>query len=460
MQSDKQELNQYIHALCEQVTDEYRIAPRYYEGDAVKRGLRNADGTGVMAGVTRIGSVQGYYLRDYEKVPMPGELYYRGINVNEIVEAHARTGTFGYEEVAYLLLFGTLPTAQQLRQFNAVLSDARKLPDGFFEDMILKAPSRNIMNKLERSVLVLYSYDEAPDDTSVENVMRQSIELIGAFPTIVADAYAVKRHYFDNKSLYIHNPRRSLSLSENFIRMIRKDKVYNEEEARLLDLMLILHAEHGGGNNSTFACRTLSSSGTDTYSAVAAAVGALKGPLHGGANAKVMEMLGYIDENVGSLEDGEIKDFLVKLLRGEAGDGSGKLYGLGHAVYTMSDPRAEAIKTYARGMAERKGYGRKFALLEAVERLGIPMLMEEKRQELPMCANVDLYSGLVYEMLSIPPELFTPLFAIARVAGWCAHRLEELITGGRIIRPAYRSSMRYTHYVPMDEREAEERGRS
>ena len=452
MQKDKTELNQYIETLCRSVTGEYEIPARYYEGDAVKRGLRNADGTGVMAGVTRIGSVQGYYLRDFEKVAMPGELYYRGINVNEIVASHAQSGTFGYEEVAYLLLFGTLPTAEQLGQFNHVLADARRLPDGFFEDMILKAPSQNIMNKLERSTLVLYSYDERPDDTSLENVMRQSIELIGCFPTIVADAYAVKRHYFDNKSLYIHNPKEGLSLSENFIRMIRKDKVYTEEEARLLDLMLILHAEHGGGNNSAFACRTLSSSGTDTYSAVAAAVGALKGPLHGGANAKVMEMLSDIDAHVGAVTESNVRDYLAKIMRGEAGDGSGKLYGLGHAVYTLSDPRAEAIKRYARGMAEEKGYGRQFALLEAVERQGIPMIMEQKGHSLPMCANVDLYSGLVYQMLDIPPDLYTPLFAIARIAGWCAHRMEELLTGGRIIRPAYRSSMRYSHYVPIEMR--------
>ena len=452
MRKDKTELNQYIESLCATVLEDYRIPERFYAGGNIKRGLRNADGTGVLAGVTRIGSVQGYYMRDGEKVPMPGELYYRGININEIVERHSTSGTFGYEETAYLLLFGSLPTREQLQQFNNVLAGARSLPDGFFEDMILKAPSRNIMNKLERSVLVLYSYDDQPDDTSLENVMRQSIELIGCFPTIVADAYAVKRHYFGHHSLYIHNPKESLSLSENFIRMIRSDKVFTEEEARLLDLMLILHAEHGGGNNSAFSCRTLTSTGTDTYSAVAAAVGALKGPLHGGANAKVVEMLNDIEAHVPELSDAAVKDYLAKLLRGEAGDGSGMLYGLGHAVYTLSDPRAEAIKKYARSMAEEKGFGRQFALLEAVERLGIPMLMEEKHQTLPMCANVDLYSGLVYQMLGIPPDLFTPLFAVARIAGWCAHRLEELCTGGRIIRPAYRSYMNYMHYTPIDER--------
>lgn len=452
MNTDKLELNQYVETLCTQVQDAYSIDPRYYEGDAVKRGLRNADGTGVVAGVTQIGSVQGYYMRDLEKVPIPGELYYRGISATELADNHSQSGTFGYEEVAYLLLFGKLPTAEQLHRFNKILTGARALPDNFFEDMILKAPSRNIMNKLERSVLVLYSYDERPDDTSLENVMRQSIELIGCFPSIVADAYAVKRHAFDHKSLYIHNPDEKLSVAENFLRMLRPDKSYTDEEAKLLDLMLMLHAEHGGGNNSTFACRTLTSSGTDTYSAIAAAVGSLKGPLHGGANAKVMEMLGYINENVRDVTDDNVRDYLVRLLRGEAGDKSGKIYGMGHAVYTISDPRAAAIRKYARNLAEAKGYGRELSLLEAVERVGAPLLMEHFHRTLPMCANVDLYSGLVYQMLDIPQDLYTPLFAIARISGWCAHRLEELLTGGRIVRPAYRASMHYQNYIPMEDR--------
>ena len=452
MDLKKEELNKYVSSLCTEIGGEYRIDPHYYKGDAVKRGLRNADGTGVMAGVTRIGSVQGYYLRDFDKVPIPGELYYRGINVNEIVEMHESLGTFGYEEVAYLLLFGKLPTWEQFERFNRILTGARKLPSGFFEDMILKAPSKSIMNKLERSVLVLYSYDDNPDDISVENIVRQSIELIGCFSTIVADAYAVKRHAFEGHSLYIHNPKESLSLAENFLRMIRQDKSYQEDEARLLDLMLILHAEHGGGNNSAFTCRTLSSTGTDTYSAIAAAVGSLKGPLHGGANAKAVEMLGYIDEAVPHPTDGAMRDYLTKLLNGESGDRSGKIYGLGHAIYTISDPRAVAIKKYAKNMAEQKGYARQFELLESVERIGVELVMERTGRDLPMCANVDLYSGLVYRMLGIPVDLFTPLFAIARVAGWCAHRLEEVLTGGKIIRPAYRSSMNYSNYVPMAER--------
>ena len=453
MVSEKTELNRYVEALCAEVRSEYTIDPRYYEGSAVKQGLRNADGTGVIAGVTRIGSVQGYLMRDMEKIPIPGELFYRGISVSEIVDSHAATGTFGYEEVAYLLLFGKLPTAEQLESFNRILAASRRLPDGFFEDMILKAPSKNIMNKLERSVLAMYSYDDCPDDTSLENVMRQSIELIGCFPTIVADAYAVKRHVYDHHSLYVHNPKDHLSLAENFLRMCRWDKSYTPEEARLLDLMLILHAEHGGGNNSAFACRSLTSSGTDTYSAIAAAVGALTGPLHGGANAKVQEMMNYIRENVSDpTDDGQLRDYLAKILRREAGDLSGKIYGLGHAVYTMSDPRAEAIRKYAREMADERGFSGEFDLTEAVVRVGIPLVCEKTRRRIPMCANVDLYSGLVYRMLGIPEDLFTPLFAIARIAGWCAHRLEELLTCKKIIRPAYRSSMEYTVFVPIEQR--------
>lgn len=453
MNGENSTLNTKINSLCGEIYPEYVIHPSNFVGDAVKRGLRNADGTGVLAGVTRVGSVQGYYMLDGKRVPMPGEVFYRGISVMEIIENHKRNDTFGFEEVAYLLLFGKLPNAEQFETFNSILTGARKLPDRFFEDMILKAPSRDIMNKLERSILALYSYDDKPDDTSVENVIRQSIELIARFPSIVANAYAVKRHVFDDDSLYIHHPRENLSVSENFLRMIRRDKVYTDEEAKLLDLMLILHAEHGGGNNSAFACRTVTSSGTDTYSAIAAAVGSLKGPLHGGANARVQQMMTYITQNVKDpYDDEELKSYLTKLLAGVAGDGSGKIYGLGHAVYTMSDPRAMAIKKYARTMAEEKGFVKELDLIESVERLGIPLVSERTGRIIPMSANVDLYSGLVYAMLDIPPDLFTPLFSIARIAGWCAHRIEELINGKRIIRPAYRSAMDLTAYTPMNER--------
>ena len=449
---DRDELNRYAASLSEKIHDSYTIDPKYYRGDAVKRGLRNADGSGVMAGVTRIGCVKGYYLNDSLKEPVKGELRYRGIEINEIIANYAAPGTSGYEEVAYLLLFGKLPTKDEFEKFNKILTAARRLPKGFFEDMILKAPSKNVMNKLERSVLAMYSYDHDPDNTAVENVVRQSIQLIGSLPTVVAHAYAVKRHIFGGGSLYIHNPDSSLSVAQNFLRMLRKDKSYTEEEAKILDLMLILHAEHGGGNNSTFVCRAVTSSGTDTYSAIAAAIGSLKGPLHGGANAKVKEMMDAISALAPSGSDEEVKNALLAILDGKAGDGKGKIYGLGHAIYTISDPRAEAIKRYARHLVQGNGLERDFALAEAVERIGIELIMEKTGRDLPMCANVDLYSGIVYRALGIPEDLFTPLFAIARIAGWCAHRLEELISGGRIIRPAYRSSMKEAHYIPMSER--------
>jgi citrate synthase len=319
--------------------------------------------------------------------------------------------------------------------------------------MIIKAPSANIMNKLARSVLALYSYDPRPDDISLENVVRQSIELIGRFPIIVADAYSVKRRFFDGESLYLHVPQEDLSVSENFLHMLRHDKSYTAEEARLLDLMLILHAEHGGGNNSTFTCRCLSSTGTDTFSAIAAAVGSLKGPKHGGANQKVMEMFYNIRGNVRDLsDDGEIADYLKKIIDGEANDRTGLIYGMGHAVYTVSDPRAVLLKKYARSLAEKKGCLEDFQLMEAVERLTPEIFASKKGNGKRICANVDMYSGLVYKMLGIPEDLYTPLFAIARIAGWCAHRIEEIVSGGRIMRPAYRTISFNEPYIPIQDR--------
>ena len=443
----------YVESLCTDLIENYRIAPEHFNNFNVKRGLRNPDGSGVLAGITRVGSVQGYVMQDGEPLPIPGKLYYRGIDVEEIVESHAQDGSFGFEEVAYLLLLGKLPNYTQLKRFNAVLSAARKLPPGFTEDMIIKAPSANIMNKLARCVLALYSYDPRPDDTSLENVVRQSIELIGRFPTIVADAYAVKRRYFDGESLYLHIPQEDLSVSENFLHMLRHDNSYTPEEARLLDLMMILHAEHGGGNNSAFACRVLSSTGTDTFSAIAAAVGSLKGPKHGGANAKVMEMFYNIRGNVRDLNDEEeLAAYLRKIINREANDRTGLIYGMGHAVYTISDPRAILLKKYAHSLAEQKGCLDDFLLMETVERLAPKVFEENKRNGKKICANVDMYSGLVYKMLGIPEELYTPLFAIARIAGWCAHRIEEIVSGGRFMRPAYRSISINVPYVPIDQR--------
>ena len=444
-------LEQYTGSLSQRVEREYYISEKYYRED-VKRGLRNSDGTGVPVGVTRVGSVLGYMIEDGVRVPVPGQLYYRGIELNEIVEAHRKAGTFGFEEVAFLLLMGFLPSQWELDRFNEIMNRARKLPPGFTEDMIMKNPSRNIMNKLARSVLSLYSYDDNPDDSSLDNILLQSVRLVGAFPSIVANAYSVKRHYFGGGSLHIHFPVEGLSTAENFLRMIRPNTKYTEEEAHLLDMMLMVHAEHGGGNNSTFVCRALSSSGTDTYSAIAGAVGSLKGPLHGGANAKVMEQFRTVKANVNPKDDASIKDFLYKILNKEAGDKSGKIYGLGHAVYTISDPRAVLLKKYARHMAEIKGYDEDFQLLEKIEELGIPMIQNKTGSDMPMCANVDMYSGLVYTMLGIPEDVFTPLFASARIAGWCANRIEEVLTCHRIMRPAYRAMVKRVHYEPMSAR--------
>lgn len=452
MADEKRILDEHMPALCARAAERYAIPSSYFT-NAVHRGLRNEDGTGVLVGATRIGSVRGYYMEDGERVPMDGQLLYRGIQVDHIVTNHWEAGTFGYEEVAYLLLLGKLPNAEELGLFTEMMSQSRPLPNGFFDDMILKNPSPNVMNGLARGILALYTYDENPDDRSVENLMRQSVNLISRMPVIVAQTYAVKRHVYDDKSLYIHRPKDGLSLSENFLRMVRKDKSYTDHEAKLLDLMLILHAEHGGGNNSAFVCRTLSSSGTDTYSAIAGAVGSLKGPLHGGANAKVVEMFQYLDTAIADHgSESEILDCLSRMLDGDGNDGSGKIYGLGHPVYTLSDPRAVMIKKYARAMAEEKGRLDEFTFMETVERIGIELLMERKKNDFPLCANVDFYSGLVYSMLGIPEELYTPLFAIARIAGWCAHRMEEVLTGGRIMRPAYRAVMKKAPYVPIGQR--------
>lgn len=365
-------LKQYTNPLSRSIQEQYAISPDHYRGD-IKLGLRNNDGTGVLVGVSKVGSVQGYLMQDGQRVPAPGKLYYRGIELTDIVEAHRKAGTFGFEEVAYLLLMGYLPSKSELAYFDKIMNQARKLPEGFTEGMIMRHPSHNIMNELARSVLSLYSYDPDPDNTSIDNMLLQSVKLVGYFPSIVANAYAVQRHYFHGDSLHIHFPVPELSTAENFLRMMRPDKSYTDEEAHLLDMMLMVHAEHGGGNNSTFVCRAMSSSGTDTYSAIAGAVGSLKGPLHGGANAKVMEMFRYIKENVDPHDDGSIKDYLSKLLDGQAGDRSGKIYGLGHAVYTMSDPRAVLLKKYAQRMAELKGYADDFALLQKVEELGLPI---------------------------------------------------------------------------------------
>lgn len=442
-------LKAYTGPLSRTLREEYTIGEEYYRGD-VKRGLRNSDGTGVLVGVSKVGSVQGYLIQDGQRIPAPGRLYYRGIDLYDIVGAHREAGTFGYEEVAYLLLMGYLPSRPELDHFKDIMNQARKLPKGFTEGMIMHHPSQNIMNELARGVLSLYSYDPDPDNTSIENLLLQSVRLVGSFPSIVANAYAVKRHYFQGESLHIHYPEPELSTAENFLRMIRPDKHFTHEEARLLDLCLVCHAEHGGGNNSTFTCRSVSSTGTDTYSAIAAAVGSLKGPKHGGANRQVLAQFSLIKQTVRDWKDDDaVADCVGRILRRELGDGSGLIYGMGHAVYTLSDPRTVILRQSARTLAAQRGMLDELELMEAVERVTPRVFAEITGHEKVMCANVDMYSGLIYQMLDIPPDLFTPLFAVARITGWCAHRMEEVLTGGRLYRPAYKSLTRHREYIPM-----------
>lgn len=418
-----------------------------------KRGLRNSDGTGVLVGLTRIGDVLGYYFEDGIKKPMEGRLLYRGIDVKDIVKGFQADKRFGFEETTYLLLFGNLPSAQELEEFEELLGQCRSLPDGFAEDMIFKAPSIDIMNKLARSVLASYSYDEDPDNTSASNVLRQCIELIARFPAFVACAYQAKCHYHNGESLHIHYPQKELSTAENILYLVRPDNKFTELEAEVLDLSLVLHAEHGGGNNSSFTTHVVTSSGTDTYSAIAAAIGSLKGPKHGGANAKVMAMMEDIKANVGNWSnDREIAHYLRKILRREAFDGSGLIYGMGHAVYTLSDPRAVLLKEKAAQLADATGMEEEFDLYRRIERLSPDIFCDEKKDDKTISANVDFYSGFVYKMLNIPEDLYTPIFAMARMPGWAAHRIEELISGGRIIRPAYKNVSSCQDYIPLDNR--------
>ena len=419
----------------------------------VKRGLRNSDGTGVMVGLTKICNVEGYYIDDGEKVPKQGRLVYRGISMSDIVENCEKENRFGYEEVVWLLLFGSLPTMEQLQWFCNLLAECRELPEDFIEDMIMKAPSQDIMNKCARSVLALYSYDHNPDDISPENVLRQSIQLIAQLPTIMTAAYQVKRRAYDKKSMFFHPNKKELGTAENILRSIRPDKFFTDEEAKLLDICMIIHAEHGGGNNSTFTTRCITSSGTDTYSAIAAGIGSLKGPRHGGANIKVHRMVEDIKNNISDItNEGQVADYLTRIMNKEAGDHSGLIYGMGHAVYTLSDPRAVILRRYAESFSKKTGCEDEFKLLSLIESLTPELFAKNRGSKKKICANVDLYSGLIYDMLGIPQELFTPLFMAARSAGWAAHRLEEITTGGRIIRPAYKNVTIPRAYVPMSER--------
>lgn len=430
------------------------INPDLYEKYDVKRGLRNANGTGVLVGLTRIGDVVGYEIgANGEKIPVPGRLMYRGYDVVDLVKDAESHDDYCYEQCAYLLLMGELPTKEELQNFRDFLGSVRSLPPNFTEDMIMKAPSQDIMNKLARGVLASYSYDENPEDRSVPNIMRQCIELISRFSTLAAYGYQARRRYYENQSMFIHNPISTLSTAENFLHLIRPDGKYTKLEAQVLDLALIIHAEHGGGNNSSLTVHVVSSADTDTYSAIAAAVGSLKGRRHGGANIRVVEMMDEIKENVKDWSsEKEIRDYLYKIAKKQAFDNTGLIYGMGHAVYTISDPRALLLREKAKQLAEEKGCLEEFNLYRTIEQVAPEILMEVHHSDKRICANVDLYSGFVYSMLNIPRELFTPIFAISRIAGWSAHRIEEIVAGGRIYRPAYKNVCEERKYIPIDDR--------
>ena len=423
--------------LCEQFVRNTTLDPKLYERYSVKRGLRNADGTGVTAGLTNICNVHGYVVNEGEKQPIEGQLIYRGYNIKDLVENAVNENRFGFEEVVYLLLMGSLPNGEELRAFRSIIAENRPLPQDFFSDMILKAPSKDIMNKMARSILSLYSYDDDPENRSPEYEMATAISIISKLPYIMTLAYQVKRRTFDNETMFLHPLDPAHSTAEMILAAIRPDRQFTDEEAKLLDLLMMLHAEHGGGNNSTFACRVLTSSGTDPYSAYSAAIGSLKGPKHGGANKKVDAMHECIKQNVDDWSDeGQVADFLTKILNKEAFDKTGLIYGMGHAVYTLSDPRAVILKENARKMAVGSEYEKEYYLLDTIERLTPELFLKVKGSDKAMCANVDMYSGFVYKMLGVPQDLFTPMFAVSRMPGWCAHRFEELVTGKRIIRPA------------------------
>lgn len=442
-----------IEQLTEACKDHTTMDLSLYGKYDVKRGLRDINGKGVLAGLTQVSNVQAVKVVDGKEVPCAGSLYYRGYNIKDLTNGFVKDNRFGFEETTYLLLFGTLPNEKQLEDFKELLANQRSLPRNFVRDVIMKAPGRDIMNALSRSVLTLYSYDNNPDDISLPNVLRQCLNLISIFPLLSVYGYQAYNHYVRGKSLYIHNPKKELSTAENILRMLRPDKQYTDLEAKILDLALILHMEHGGGNNSTFTTHVVSSSGTDTYSAIAAALGSLKGPKHGGANIKVVKMFNDMRKHVHDYSDEEeISAYLKKLLHKEAFDKRGLIYGMGHAIYSVSDPRAEVFKGYVEQLAREKGRMKDYQLYAAVERLAPKVIAEERKIYKGVSANVDFYSGFVYSMLDLPLELYTPMFAIARIVGWSAHRMEELINVDKIIRPAYKNVLPEAEYIPLCER--------
>ena len=447
------EITPQLQALADLCVARSTIPQEMYTKHQVYRGLRDLNGKGVLTGLTEISDIRSYKEENGERIPCEGELYYRGINIQDIVGGFTSEKRFGFEETVYLLLFGDLPTAAALKDFQALLAQYRTLPVSFVRDIIMKAPSHDMMNTLARSVLTLYSYDEYADDVVIENVLRQCLELIALFPMLSVYGYQAYSYYHDGKSLYIHNPLPELSTAENILRILRPDSSYTQLEARILDLALVLHAEHGGGNNSTFTTHVVSSSGTDTYSVIAASLGSLKGPKHGGANIKVVQMFEDMKKTVTDWKDeDEIKHYLRALLNKEAFDKAGLIYGMGHAVYSLSDPRANVFKSFVEKLSREKGRDEEYELYSLVAKLGPEVISGERKMYKGVSANVDFYSGFVYHMLELPLELYTPIFAMARVAGWSAHRIEELINMSKIIRPAYKYVGTHTDYVPMEER--------
>ncbi len=442
----------YLTELSEKSCAANGIKPEMYTEYNVKRGLRDLQGKGVLTGLTEISEVVSSKTVDGESVPVPGELCYRGINVKDFVAGFQEENRFGYEECVYLLLFGSLPTKEELEKFSAQLAAYRSLPTSFVRDIILKAPSRDMMNTLARSVLTLYAYDDNADDISLPNVLRQCLQLIALFPMLSVYGYQSYSHYHDNQSLFIHAPKEELSAAENLLHILRPDGNFTEIEARTLDLAMVLHAEHGGGNNSTFTTHVVTSSGTDTYSAVAASLGSLKGPRHGGANIKVVHMFDDMKKNIPDRSDASIRDYLYKVLRKEAFDKSGLVYGIGHAVYSLSDPRADILKAFAKKLSFEKGMEEEYDLYKRTARNASELIMETRKIYKGVSPNVDFYSGMIYRMLGLPEELYTPIFAVSRIAGWSAHRLEELQNAGKIIRPAYKCVRERQTYIPLSER--------
>lgn len=448
----KRELDDQFNELVTYCMNSGVIDSNLYIEYDVKRGLRDNNGKGVLTGLTEISDVVAFDMQDGELVPCDGRLYYQGYDVYDLIEK-AENRRFAFEETTYLLLFGSLPTKEQLRQFIDIIGDIRELSGHFVRDVIMKAPSGNIMNALEKSIVTLYSYDEKAEDISVDNVLRQSLQLIAKMPAIAVFAYHSYMHFKKEDVLIIRNPDPKCSTAENILRMLRPDGKYTELEAKVLDVALVLHAEHGGGNNSTFTTHVVTSSGTDTYSSVAASIASLKGPKHGGANLKVQMMFEDIKKNVSNWNDeAELRNYLQKILNKEAFDGAGLIYGIGHAVYTLSDPREVILKRYAQKLSEEKGLTEEFNLLLNIERIAKELITASRKTFKPICANVDFYSGFVYTMLGIPDALFTPIFAISRIAGWSAHRLEELVNKGKIIRPAYKYVGHHTQYTDLDDR--------